>query len=145
MRFFLDTNVIIYTLDRGAPAKRDRATRWLTTLAARNAIVISPQVLNETASVLIHKLKADLDQVQEALRGMASWCSAPLLPSTADQALQVHGHHGFNWWDCLIIASALAASCDCLLTEDLHDGQNLGGLLIVNPFLHLPESILRAP
>lgn len=142
VRFFLDTNVIIYALDRGAPAKRERAIEWLTALAGRSAIVISPQVLNEAASVLVHKLKADLTAVREAVAGMASWCTAPLGPATADHALQLYERYGFNWWDCLVIASALDAPCDCLLTEDLQDGQNLGHLRIVNPFLHPVESLL---
>lgn len=142
MRFFLDTNVILYALDRGAPAKRSLAADWLTELAARGAIVISPQVLNEAASVLLHKLKIDAGVVRKAVLGIAGWCTAPFGPVTTDHAVQVHQRYGFNWWDCLIVASALATPCDCLLTEDLQDGQNLGGLQIINPFLHPAESIL---
>jgi predicted nucleic acid-binding protein len=98
-------------LDQGAPGKREQAIDWLTALAGRNVIVISPQVLNETASVLVHKLKADVAALRETV-------------------------------DCLIVASALDMPCDCLLTEDLPDGQNLGDLRIINPFLHPVERVL---
>ncbi|MCY4584238.1 MAG: hypothetical protein OXE50_15805 [Chloroflexi bacterium] len=36
--------------------------------------------------------------------------------------------------DSLIVASALQARCGTLLTEDLQAGQQIGGLVIVNPF-----------
>jgi len=42
--------------------------------------------------------------------------------------------HGFNFYDALIVASALAAGCDTLLTEDLQAGRKIEGLTIVNPF-----------
>ena len=34
----------------------------------------------------------------------------------------------------LIVASALAAGCDTLLTENLQAGQRVAGLSVVNPF-----------
>jgi predicted nucleic acid-binding protein len=142
VRFFLDTNVIVYALDQGAPAKQKLATDWLAALAAQGAIVISPQVLNETVAVLVHKLKVAPAAVGTTVRGMESWCTAPLDVATAVDAVQLRERYGFNWWDCLILASALAVPCDCLLTEDLQDGQNLGRLQIINPFLHPVESVL---
>ena len=42
--------------------------------------------------------------------------------------------HRFSLYDSLIVASALEAGCDTLLTEDLQSGRRIEGLAIVNPF-----------
>ena len=42
--------------------------------------------------------------------------------------------HDFGFHDALIVASALAAGCDTLRTEDLQTGRRVAGLTIVNPF-----------
>ncbi len=36
-------------------------------------------------------------------------------------------------------AVARRQGCDCLLTADLQDGQDLGGVLVVNPSQHASE------
>jgi predicted nucleic acid-binding protein len=40
------------------------------------------------------------------------------------------------------VAAAHQAACTHLLTEDLQDGQDLDGLLVINPFMHDPASVL---
>jgi predicted nucleic acid-binding protein len=45
----------------------------------------------------------------------------------------------------LLLASALELGCSHFLPEDLQDGQQIGGLTIINPFLHAPEAILGLP
>jgi predicted nucleic acid-binding protein len=52
------------------------------------------------------------------------------------QALNVHRNFGYNYYDCLMIVSALNSDCDYLLTEDLADGQIIGNkLTIANIFM----------
>jgi predicted nucleic acid-binding protein len=46
-----------------------------------------------------------------------------------------------SWWDALIVAAAKAGRCRYLLTEDLHAGQDFGGLLVVNPFVTGPDDL----
>jgi predicted nucleic acid-binding protein len=44
--------------------------------------------------------------------------------------------YGFSHFDSLIVATALAADCTTLYTEDLQHGQVIDGrLTLVNPFL----------
>ena len=47
-----------------------------------------------------------------------------------------------SWWDALIVAAAQTCACRYLLTEDLQDGQDLDGTLVVNPFRHAPNELL---
>jgi predicted nucleic acid-binding protein len=39
-----------------------------------------------------------------------------------------------SYWDALLVATAREAGCSVMLTEDLADGANFGGVHIHNPF-----------
>ena len=53
-------------------------------------------------------------------------------------ALDVRGRYGFSFYDALIVASALAAGCTRLLSEDLQHGRRVGDLTIVDPIRASP-------
>ena len=59
----------------------------------------------------------------------------PLDVEIHSNAVSLARSHGFSFYDALIVASALAAGCETLLTEDLQAGQRVDGLTIVNPFV----------
>ena len=50
-------------------------------------------------------------------------------PAVVEKAMAIEAQHGLNYWDCLIIAAALLASCDTLYSEDMQDGQVFEGRL----------------
>ena len=60
-----------------------------------------------------------------------------------EAAWSVQARCAFSWWDAMIVAAALQAGCDTLLSEDLQHGQVIdGGLTLVNPFAaHAPQPI----
>ncbi len=69
--------------------------------------------------------------------------SVPELPADPVQRHAIDTHlravdlarsHDFSFHDALIVASAHAAGCDTLLTEDFQAGRRIAGLTIVNPF-----------
>ena len=39
------------------------------------------------------------------------------------------------FYDSLLLAAALEASCTVFYSEDMHDGQTIGGMTIQNPFV----------
>jgi predicted nucleic acid-binding protein len=41
---------------------------------------------------------------------------------------------GISYWDAAIIEAARALGCTQVLTEDLNDGQDYAGVVVVNPF-----------
>ena len=51
-----------------------------------------------------------------------------------NSALQVKEETGFSFWDCSIIAAAQIAGCETLYSEDLSDGRQVNGVVVVNPF-----------
>ena len=49
-------------------------------------------------------------------------------------ASELQERHGFSFWDALIVESAARSGATRLLTEDLQQGREIGGVAIENPF-----------
>lgn len=126
---FIDSNVLLYLLSSDA----NKAARAEEELAAGG--VVSVQVLNEFAAVAIRKAKLSVPEVREALETIRSVCLVrALTESVHERGLDVVARYRLSVYDAMIVASALDAGCTVLLTEDLQDGQDLGGLAVRNPF-----------
>lgn len=129
MTAFFDTNILVYAfLD---PEKRPQA---INTLAQGG--VISVQVLNEFTSVARNKRKRDWPDIEAAVNLIRERFPAvvPLTAETHVAALALARDHHLSFYDALIVASALAAGCDTLYSEDLQDGRGFPSLTIINPF-----------
>ena len=52
------------------------------------------------------------------------------------KALKIADKHRYNIYDALVVSAALEAGCTTLYSEDLRDGQTIGGQLTIrNPFV----------
>jgi predicted nucleic acid-binding protein len=138
---FVDANVLLYTMDPRDPAKRERAAAWLVELDAHQAILISPQVLNEFVSVIARKkIAASMQAARSFVLGAKPWCKAQTGHAETVAALALQGRYGFQWWDALLMASALNAGCTQFLSEDMQHGQVIAGMRIINPFQVAPNA-----
>ncbi len=50
------------------------------------------------------------------------------------RAASLYARYSLSFWDAMILAAAIGAGADRLYTEDLHDGQVIEGVQVVNPF-----------
>ena len=138
VKFFLDTNVIVYAFARSFPAKAEIAQRLITDGAADNQAIISYQVVQEFINVALRGfrlaiLKSDLEAfVLTALFPMMAISSSPAL---VIDALRLQSANQLAWYDALIVASAVQGGCKVLYSEDLQHGRRFGDLIIQNPFL----------
>jgi predicted nucleic acid-binding protein len=140
-RFFLDTNIFVYSFDRSAAAKARRASQLIKTGLDTRKGVTSYQVVQEFFNVALHRFSSPL-KTEDAEQYFAT-TFRPLLAIHSSaalylEALQVKSRYRFSWYDSLIVAGALQAQCDRLLTEDLRHGQRIANLRIENPFLPSP-------
>jgi predicted nucleic acid-binding protein len=126
---FFDTNILVYAQQDGAKAETARA------LLAQGG-VLSVQVLNEFAAVASRKLRKNWDEIGAAIEDALALVDPPLPLTTAlhEAARTIARDHGFAFYDALIVAAAVDAGCDTLLSEDMQNGRALGGLTIVDPF-----------
>ncbi len=134
---FLDSNVLLYLIDEVDQRKRQIAERLVTAAVGSGDGVISFQVVQETLNVLTRKLAAPVPP--ERVRHFVDDVLVPLWtvypsPALYHRALDLQERWRFGFYDSLIVAAALEAGCDRVLTEDLQDGQQIEGLTIENPF-----------
>jgi predicted nucleic acid-binding protein len=126
---FIDTNILIYAQSAGA--KSDIARDVM--LAGG---VISVQVLNEFAAVLRRKFHQDWPEIAAAVADVRAALDPvrAVAVDTHEAALALARDNRLGFYDALIVAAALEARCDLLLTEDMQAGRRIGELAIVNPF-----------
>ncbi|MEX1181590.1 MAG: PIN domain-containing protein [Gemmatimonadota bacterium] len=133
---FVDTNLLVYVRDAAGPEKQQRAAGWMRYLWQERLGRVSTQVLNEYYVTVTQKLTPGLSReaAREDVRQLFAW--DPIVPDVVilDAAFAVQDRFGFSWWDSLIVSAAQASGCDTLLSEDMQDGQDLSGVLVVNPF-----------
>lgn len=140
---FVDTNVLIYARDTADPVKQARAAEWMAFLWRSGRGRLSVQVLNEFYYTVTRKLSPGLDTAaaRSETEQLITWAPIDLTSSVIQRAWRLQDDYSVSFWDALIVAAAQAAQCGYLLTEDLQDGQDLGGIQVTNPFLHQPGEI----
>jgi predicted nucleic acid-binding protein len=141
MATFVDTNVLVYARDTSEPDKQPRAAAWMAHLWEAQAGRTSVQVLNEYYVTVTHKLSPGLDRAiaRADIRDLTTWRPTAVDHATVETAWGLEDRFSLSWWDSLIVASAIGLGCDRLLTEDLSDGQDFDGVVVVNPFRHAPS------
>jgi predicted nucleic acid-binding protein len=134
---FVDTNLIVYTRDRRFAEKRAEAEKWLELLWSEQRARTSMQVLNEYYTTVTRKLKPGLsaELAREDVQLLLSWNPQPIDARLVSRAFDIEMRHRLDWWDCLIVAAAQMQGCVLLLTEDMQDGADYGGVIIRNPFI----------
>ena len=138
---FVDTNVLIYALDTANPGKQQAARAWKADLWKRRRGRLSYQVLQEFYVKVGQKLPQARGKARAEVRDLLAW--RPLGPDAAllERGWRLQDRYRLSFWDAMIVAAAGAAGCRYLLTEDLQAGQDLDGVVVVNPFLRGPESL----
>jgi predicted nucleic acid-binding protein len=137
-KFFLDTNIIIYSFDSSAAEKKKKAIKLISHALENNLGVVSFQVVNEFSNAALRKFKTPLstidlrDYIKNVLAPMCLVHSSfPLL----EIAYNILEQTGFSFYDSLIVAAANQADCKILYTEDLQHGRKIAGVEIINPFI----------
>ncbi|MDP1932967.1 MAG: PIN domain-containing protein [Gammaproteobacteria bacterium] len=129
-RIFLDSNILLYL--QSADAHKANLAEDI----ARRGGMISVQVLNEVAHVMLYKFRrpwAEINEVLSLLRAL--FPVQPLTLAGHQQGLRVAERYGLSLYDAMIVASALQAECEILYSGDMHSGLLIENrLLVQNPF-----------
>jgi predicted nucleic acid-binding protein len=136
-RLFLDTNILVYSFDRSDPGKQRRAQRLIEEAVESGNGVISYQVVQEFLNVALRRFRVVL--LPADIRTYLTRILMPMCEVYPDarlyvEALAIVEETGWAFYDSLIVASAAAAGCANLLSEDLQDGRVMRGVSIRNPF-----------
>ena len=137
-KFFLDTNIFVYSLDSTAPSKARKATALIRDGIESRCGIVSYQVVQEFFNVAFARFTRPMppftaeEYLATVFRPLLAVHSSPALFVSA---LQFYHQHRLSWYDCLIVAAAREADCELLYSEDLQHERHFDGLRIENPFL----------
>jgi len=136
---FVDTNILLYTIDEDpvSASKRARAQQLLLSELWGWSIQVAAEFFVNATSP---KRPFRLDGADAAAL-VETWFAYPTLPLTAElvrAAIQLHRRFQIGYWDASIIAAAKQLDCRTLYSEDLNAGQDYDGVTVVNPFAATP-------
>jgi predicted nucleic acid-binding protein len=132
---FIDTNVLLYTIDEdpAAAAKRQRAQELLLSEPWGWSVQVAAEFfVNATSPKRPFRLT---DSAAAAL--VEAWFALPTIELTPDlfrAAVELRHRYQINYWDAAIIAAAKQMGCTTVYSEDLNAGQTYDGVTVVNPF-----------
>lgn len=139
-KFFLDTNILVYTFDATAPAKQKVARQLVATALHSQQGLISYQVVQEFLNVATRKFSPPLSPIDAGIyldKALTPLCEFFPCMSYYAKALEISEQWKYSLYDSLIITAAMETECETLYTEDLQHEQTIQGLTIINPFHHL--------
>ena len=132
-RVFLDTNILVYSVDNNEPAKRDRCRDLIRSLGGENAGVVSTQVLQEFYVVATRKLSVEPLTARRAMHLLPNFEVVTITVPLIELAIDINVADQLSFWDALIVAAATSAGCDEIWTEDLQHGRTLRGVRVADP------------
>lgn len=137
-RFFLDTNILVYSLDTSFPDKQARSQELIDRHARNGDGVLSTQVLQEFYVSATRKLGIDALVAKQHMRDFQIFDVIQVTPDLIAGGIDCSILNRLSFWDGLIIASSALGRCSVLYSEDLSHGQQIGGVRIANPFIRAP-------
>jgi predicted nucleic acid-binding protein len=132
---FVDTNVLLYAAST-ADDERDKALRAREILNAED-LALSVQVLQEFYVQATRPTRSERLGHEQAAGLVEAFLRFPVQETTVAlmrAALETAARFGVSYWDAAIIEAARSLGCVTLLSEDLGDGTDYGGVRVVNPF-----------
>ena len=131
---FLDTNILVYSVDGKDPVKQGIARKILIEALVSREYLISAQVLNEFSNIALLKLKMSIQEVRRFVEIFGQINVVSIDRSWTDKALSLKEKFGTQFFDSLLLVAVEENGCDTILTEDLNDGQMYGSVKAIDPF-----------
>jgi predicted nucleic acid-binding protein len=132
-KVFVDTNVMVYSYSCTEEHKRKVSRQ----IISNNHCVISTQVIQEFANVLVKKFNMGYEDVANSLR--ESIQNNELYTNTIMtvlKACEIGLRYKYSFYDSLIIAAAMESDCRILYSEDMQHKQQIDHkLTIINPYI----------
>lgn len=133
-KIFLDTNILLYTLDENDKDKQKTARKIVQNVTNQNTPVISTQVLQEFYVASTSKLGVEPLLAKSIVHSFENMEVVLIDPYLIREAIDASVLNQISFWDSLVVVAAESAKCETLYTEDLNAGQIIRGVKIENPF-----------
>ena len=131
-KVFVDSNILIYAYSKTEPDKRQKAQDAID----KNNSIISIQVINEFSSNCLKKFNKTHEEIIEVVQEITR--NFPITQVTVPiivKAILLQNRYQYNYYDCIMLASAMDNNCKFIFSEDMQHGQTIENkLTILNPF-----------
>lgn len=131
----LDTNILIYSIDRTEPQRHKKALQLMQQLLTEDCC-LALQALCEFFYATTRKKVVPVEVARDQI---ADWQQLfPVIyakPTTVNRALKAVSQHQLSFWDAMLWATAKESGVTLILTEDFQHGRTLEGVKFVNPFI----------
>jgi predicted nucleic acid-binding protein len=133
---FIDSNIVVYSYDETDPVKQLKAQQEMKNIMEGGEGCVSTQVFGEFFHTVVvrKKLMSPLEALSAIQRLERGFRIGSIEPSLVRDAISIHQRYQLRYWDSLIIATAKRMKCVEVLSEDMADGQDYGGVVVRNPF-----------
>ncbi|MBI5329341.1 MAG: PIN domain-containing protein [Betaproteobacteria bacterium] len=130
----VDTSILLYAIST-APEEAEKKAVAREILAGTDWGV-SIQVLQEFY-VNVTRAPAPAMDHMAAVKAVEQLLLRPVVVNDAAllrAALTLKERYGLSYWDAAVVAAAKLSGAAILYSEDMNDGQDYGGVRVVNPF-----------
>lgn len=130
---FLDSNIILYSYSKTELDKNKIANALIFSL---DEILISTQVINEVTNILYKKFKLDSISIEDVILEIDNnFKIVNFSLTTQIKAIKIKEKYKLQYYDSLILATALENGCTILYSEDMQHEQMIENQIkIINPF-----------
>jgi len=136
-KYFLDTNVFVYSFDSNEPVKKSIARDLIQSSLKDKMGCISSQVIQEFLNVSSKKFDPPIghdDSLKYLNTVLAPLCEIYTSIDLYRRTIETSQRWKYSFYDSMIITAAIQTNCSILYSEDLQHGQKMESLIIVNPF-----------
>ena len=117
-KIFIDTNILLYAYS----TERNKQEIAQSIINTNNNIYISKQVINETINILIKKFKLNIKDIINVVKELEKeFIILDFDIQTQLNALKLKQNYNLQFYDALIVSTALKNSCTILYSEDMQD------------------------
>ena len=133
MDIFIDSNILVYSYDVDAGEKHKIANHLIQQIwKSEDMPYLSIQVLQETHVNMVKK-GASVEHSAKLVSRYLAWNLVENNERVFERALKNQWRWQLSFWDAAIIAAAQSAHVRVLWSEDLNEGQEFDGLIVLNP------------
>ena len=131
---FLDSNVLLYACS-SAPDDAEKR-RVAEELMLSRPFALSAQVLQEFIANALRKPRLGISEGNiDATLQLASLVRVQSVTrELVLSAVMLRRRYKLSQWDATILAAAMELGCAAVYSEDMSDGQDYGGVRVINPF-----------
>jgi len=130
-KIFVDSNIWLYLFLQDDDKKYKIAEKYLLSNNSNSTFVITYQVINEVASILLKNNFTEVE-IRENIDYLFRVCSLQnFTKEIVLTASAIREKHSISYWDSILVGSALTAKCDTLVSEDMQNGLIIDNKLLI--------------